>query len=230
MVARPQLCDRERMRQRQQCHDRRLQLHPPWHLCGRGDRWQRSGDLRGGGGRVQCPACHEHPERRPRDGQSRPTTRTAMVSCLGEGGAAIILEDLEHAKARGAKIYAEVIGGGMSSDAYHITAPHPEGLGVRTVHEARVGGRAHRRPRDRLHQHPRYQHPHRRPAGGEGDPALFGEHAYKLNISATKSMTGHLLGGAGAVEGMAAIMAMTIPTSCRPRSTTSRTIPRSIPG
>ncbi len=139
---------------------------------------------------------------------SRPYDLDRDGFVLGEGGAALILEEYEHAKARGAKIYAEMIGGGMSSDAYHITAPHPEGLGAYMVMKNTVEN-AGIQPED-----VDYINTHGT-STGLGDPQeikaierFFGEHAYKMNISSTKSMTGHLLGGAGAIEAAACIMAI----------------------
>jgi 3-oxoacyl-[acyl-carrier-protein] synthase II len=139
---------------------------------------------------------------------SRPYDKDRDGFVLGEGGAAVILEDLEHAKARGAKIYCEVLGGGMSSDAYHITAPHPEGLGAELCmrHAMREAGLG---PSDIDYIN---THGTSTPIGDPQEvkaiQRIFGEEAYRLNISATKSMTGHLLGGAGAIEGVAAIMAV----------------------
>ena len=139
---------------------------------------------------------------------SRPYDKDRDGFVLGEGGAAVILEDLEHAKARGAKIYCEVISGGMSSDAYHITAPHPEGLGAELCmrHAMKDAGLG---PKDIDYIN---THGTSTPIGDPQEvkaiQRIFGEDAYRLNISATKSMTGHLLGGAGAVEGVAAIMAV----------------------
>ena len=139
---------------------------------------------------------------------SRPYDLDRDGFVLGEGGAALILEEYEHAKARGAKIYAEMIGGGMSSDAYHITAPHPEGRGAFMVMKNTVEN-AGLNPED-----VDYINTHGT-STGLGDPQeikaierFFGEHAYEMGISSTKSMTGHLLGGAGAIEAAACIMAI----------------------
>lgn len=139
---------------------------------------------------------------------SRPYDLDRDGFVLGEGGAAIILEEYEHAKARGAKIYAEMVGVGMSSDAYHITAPHPEGHGAYMVMK-NVLENAGLKPEDID-----YINTHGT-STGLGDPQeikaierCFGEHAYGLNISSTKSMIGHLLGGAGAVEAAACILAI----------------------
>ncbi len=139
---------------------------------------------------------------------SRPYDKERDGFVLGEGGGAIILEDLEHALARGAKIYAEVVGGGMSSDAYHITAPHPEGLGAELCmkHAMREAGLG-TKDIDYINTHGTST-PIGDPQEVKAIQRIFGEDAYRLNISATKSMTGHLLGGAGAVEGIAAIMAV----------------------
>ena len=139
---------------------------------------------------------------------SRPFDKDRDGFVLGEGGGAIILEELEHALQRGAKIYAELVGGGLSADAYHMTAPHPEGLGAQYVMED-VLQDAQISPEDIDYIN---VHGTSTPIG---DPQeikaiqhVFGEHAYKLNISSTKSMTGHLLGAAGAIEAIASIMAI----------------------
>ncbi len=139
---------------------------------------------------------------------SRPFDLDRDGFVLGEGAGALILEDLEHALKRGAKIYAEVVGGGMTADANHITAPHPEGLGARNV--MRIALQDAEMNADEID----YVNVHgtSTPLGDVAETkaiiSVFGESAYKLNISSTKSMTGHLLGAAGAIEAMAAILAV----------------------
>ena len=139
---------------------------------------------------------------------SRPFDVTRDGFVLGEGAGAIVLEEYEHAKARGAKIYAEVLGGGMSSDAYHMTAPHPEGIGVIAVMKNCLEN-AGLKPEDVDHIN---THGTSTPLGDVAElkaiKEVFGYHAKNININSTKSMTGHLLGAAGAIESIAAILAM----------------------
>lgn len=139
---------------------------------------------------------------------SRPYDKDRDGFVLGEGAGALVLEEYEFAKARGAKIYAEVIGGGLSSDAYHITAPDPNGEGVVLVMQNALRD-ANIKPEevDYINTHGTST-----PLGDGAEvmaiQKVFGEHAYNLNISSTKSMTGHLLGGAGGIEAVAAILAI----------------------
>ncbi|WP_435413191.1 beta-ketoacyl-ACP synthase II [Psychroserpens mesophilus] len=139
---------------------------------------------------------------------SRPFDATRDGFVLGEGAGAIILEDYEHAKARGAKIYAEVLGGGLSSDAYHMTAPHPEGIGVIAVMRNCLEN-AGVKPEEVDHIN---THGTSTPLGDVAElkaiSEVFGDHAKNININSTKSMTGHLLGAAGAIESIASILAM----------------------
>ena len=139
---------------------------------------------------------------------SKPFDATRDGFVLGEGGAALILEELEHAKARGAKIYAEIIGFGLTADAHHITAPHPEGEGAGNVMKFAMQD-AGIQPSDVDYIN---VHGTSTPLGDIAEVKaiqnVFGEDAYHLNISSTKSMTGHLLGGAGAIEAVASIMAI----------------------
>ncbi|MDX9728834.1 MAG: beta-ketoacyl-ACP synthase II [Bacteroidales bacterium] len=139
---------------------------------------------------------------------SRPFDVTRDGFVIGEGAGALILEELGHAKARGARIYAEVIGSGLTADAYHITAPHPDGMGAVNVMKQAIE-EAGLKPSDLDYIN---VHGTATPLGDIAEIKailnVFGEHAYKLNISATKSMTGHLLGAAGAVEAIATIMAV----------------------
>lgn len=146
---------------------------------------------------------NEEPEK-----ASRPFSKSRDGFVLAEGSAILILEDLEHAKARGARIYAEFGGFGLSADAYHLTASHPEGLGANLVMK-RVLEDADMKPEDVDYIN---VHGTSTPVGDASEAkaikAVFGEHAYKLNISSTKSMTGHLLGATGALEALVAVKAV----------------------
>jgi len=139
---------------------------------------------------------------------SRPFDKERDGFVLGEGAAAIIVEDLDHAKARGAKIYAELIGTGLSADAHHITAPHPEGMGaISVMKQAIAEAEINVSEMDYINVHGTST-----PLGDIAETLaikqIFGESAYDLNISSTKSMTGHLLGAAGAIESVACIKAI----------------------
>lgn len=139
---------------------------------------------------------------------SRPFDKDRDGFVLGEGGVGLIFEELEHAKARGAKIYAEVAGGGLSGDAHHMTSPHPEGKGA-IISMSFALKDAGLKPEDIDHIN---THGTSTPVGDIAEPkailGAFGEHAYKISINSTKSMTGHLLGAAGAIEAMATILAI----------------------
>lgn len=149
---------------------------------------------------------------------SRPFSASRDGFIMAEGAGCLILEELEHAKARGAKIYAEMVGEGASADAYHITASHPEGLGAKLVMQNALDDAGMKAEDiDYINVHGTSTH-----VGDISEAKaikeVFGDAAYKLNISSTKSMTGHMLGAAGAVEAMVAVLSVKT-TSCRLQST-----------
>jgi 3-oxoacyl-[acyl-carrier-protein] synthase II len=139
---------------------------------------------------------------------SRPFDKDRDGFVIGEGGAGLVLENYEHAKARGAKIYAEIVGCGLTADAYHITAPHPDGLGaMMAMKYALEEGGVDLSEVDHINTHGTST-----PIGDIAEPkaivSLFGDHAKNISINSTKSMTGHLLGAAGAVEAIATVLAV----------------------
>jgi 3-oxoacyl-[acyl-carrier-protein] synthase II len=139
---------------------------------------------------------------------SRPYDKDRDGFVMGEGAGALVLEEIDHARARGAKIYGEIIGGGLSADAYHMTAPHPEGLGaILSMRTALADAGLQKEVIDHINTHGTAT-----PTGDIAEPkaivGLFGDHAYKMNINSTKSMTGHLLGAAGAIESIATLLAV----------------------
>jgi 3-oxoacyl-[acyl-carrier-protein] synthase II len=139
---------------------------------------------------------------------SRPFDKDRDGFVLGEGSGALILEEYDHAISRGAKIYAEVIGGGLSADAYHVTAPHPDGIGaINVMNDCLSDAGIKPEDVDAINMHGTST-----PLGDIGESKavkeVFGPHAYSININSTKSMTGHLLGAAGAIEAIASILAI----------------------
>ncbi len=154
-------------------------------------------------------ALHAHSTRNDApETASRPFDKTRDGFVLGEGAGTLILEEYEHAKARGAKIYAEVLGGGLSADAHHMTAPHPEGAGaIKVMRNCLRDAQLKPEDVDAINMHGTST-----PLGDVAETLavkeVFGEHAYNININSTKSMTGHLLGAAGAVEAIASVMAI----------------------